>query len=86
MQEENLNIHATIPPLGDGGVVALYAEIIIPSALPKNYTWSVPPHLVEIAKVPALRRFGIGEPHDGGTIKGLAENRAVFAKYGVATF
>ncbi|MGB8191798.1 MAG: primosomal protein N', partial [Chitinophagaceae bacterium] len=25
----------------------MYAEIIIPLALPKNYTWSIPPHLVE---------------------------------------
>ena len=27
--------------------VAGYAEIIIPAALPKNYTWSVPLHLKE---------------------------------------
>ena len=25
----------------------MFAEIIIPLALPKNYTWSVPPHLQE---------------------------------------
>jgi primosomal protein N' (replication factor Y) len=31
------------PPLGDGG--RLYADIIIPLALPKNYTWLVPDSL-----------------------------------------
>ena len=25
----------------------MYAEIIIPLALPKNYTWSIPPHLID---------------------------------------
>lgn len=32
----------------------MYAEIIIPSALPKNYTWSVPAHLQEQVK-PGIR-------------------------------
>ncbi|RFM27740.1 replication restart helicase PriA [Deminuibacter soli] len=27
------------------GQAALYAEVIVPLALPKNYTWSIPPHL-----------------------------------------
>ena len=31
----------THPPLGDRG----YAEVIIPLALPKNYTWSIPERL-----------------------------------------
>ncbi|MFM1972410.1 MAG: primosomal protein, partial [Bacteroidota bacterium] len=25
----------------------MYAEIIIPLALPKNYTWAIPPELAE---------------------------------------
>ena len=29
----------------------MYAEIIIPLALPKNYTWSVPAHLLDAVKV-----------------------------------
>ena len=33
---------------------AAYAEIIIPLALPKNYTWSIPPEFQNIAK-PGLR-------------------------------
>ena len=28
----------------------MFAEIIIPLALPKNYTWSVPAHLQETVK------------------------------------
>src|SRR5690242_21957956 len=29
----------------------MFAEIIIPLALPKNYTWSVPAHLLDAMKV-----------------------------------
>lgn len=32
----------------------MYAEVIIPLALPKNYTWSIPPHMAEAAK-PGVR-------------------------------
>ncbi|MEI8075772.1 MAG: primosomal protein N' [Bacteroidota bacterium] len=32
----------------------LFAEIIIPLALPKNYTWSIPEHLIELVK-PGIR-------------------------------
>ena len=32
----------------------LFAEIIIPLALPKNYTWSIPNHLLELVK-PGIR-------------------------------
>jgi primosomal protein N' (replication factor Y) len=32
----------------------LFAEIIIPLALPKNYTWSIPHHLLELVK-PGIR-------------------------------
>ena len=38
-------------PLGTGG---LFAEIIIPLALPKNYTWAVPSHLQD-AVMPGCR-------------------------------
>ena len=41
MTETNSNNDTTNAPLGAGG----FAEIIIPLALPKNYTWSVPDHL-----------------------------------------
>jgi primosomal protein N' (replication factor Y) (superfamily II helicase) len=35
------------PPLGVGG---LYAEIIIPLALPKNYTWLIPDQILDAVK------------------------------------
>lgn len=50
MHKENSNISTSNTPLGVGG----YAEIIIPSALPKNYTWSVPAHLQEMV-IPGCR-------------------------------
>jgi primosomal protein N' (replication factor Y) len=43
MKEANSNNDNIHSPLGVGG----FAEIIIPLALPKNYTWSVPVHLRE---------------------------------------
>ena len=49
MQKEIL--HSSVmdtPPVGGAG--GFYAEVIIPSALPKNYTWSVPPHLLDTIK------------------------------------
>ena len=46
MSKSISNIEVSDFPLGAGG----YAEIIIPAALPKNYTWSVPAHLLESVK------------------------------------
>lgn len=43
MSKSIYDIDETNSPLGVGG----YAEIIIPLALPKNYTWSVPDHMKE---------------------------------------
>ncbi|HXL55007.1 MAG TPA: primosomal protein N', partial [Chitinophagaceae bacterium] len=40
-QTEN-STQSLFPPLGDAGV---FAEIIIPLALPQNYTWCIPEHL-----------------------------------------
>src|SRR5947207_6330753 len=34
-------------PLGDGG---MYAEIIIPLALPKNYTWQIPEEMLDTVR------------------------------------
>jgi hypothetical protein len=46
---------ASNSPLGAGGVVGgvtgvLYGEVIIPLALPQNYTWSIPPEFQFAAK------------------------------------
>lgn len=45
-------------PLRAGG---LYAEIIIPLALPKNYTWFVPDHLMESVKVGCRVEVNLGK-------------------------
>jgi primosomal protein N' (replication factor Y) len=42
------NIVRTPPPAG--GVGGLYAEIIIPLALPKNYTWLIPDQMLDAVK------------------------------------
>jgi primosomal protein N' (replication factor Y) len=39
----------------------LYAEIIIPLALPKNYTWFVPDHLTETVKVGCRVEVNLGK-------------------------
>jgi primosomal protein N' (replication factor Y) len=39
----------------------LFAEIIIPLALPKTFTWSVPPHLVETVKVGCRVEVNLGK-------------------------
>ncbi|HJS54254.1 MAG TPA: hypothetical protein VJ765_06910, partial [Chitinophagaceae bacterium] len=43
MKEDTTDMNFSYPPLGGGG----FAEIIIPLALPKNYTWSVPDQIKE---------------------------------------
>ena len=68
-------------PLGDGGMSGgfLYAKVIIPSALPKNYTWSVPAHLVETAKVGCRVEVNLGKSKKyAGIIKCLHEEKPEF--------
>ena len=68
MQSENSNIEVFDSPLGVRG----YAEIIIPSALPKNYTWSVPAHLLETAKMGCRVEVNLGKNKKyAGVIKRL---------------
>lgn len=57
----------------------MYAEIIIPSALPKNYTWSVPAHLLDIAKVGCRVEVNLGKSKKyAGIIKSLHEDKPEF--------
>src|SRR5438046_1582205 len=46
MEEILQNKRSDSFPLGEGGVGA-YAEIIIPLALPKNYTWLIPENMLD---------------------------------------
>jgi len=57
----------------------LFAEIIIPAALPKNYTWSVPEHLLELVKVGCRVEVNLGKSKKyAGVIKRLHQERPEF--------
>lgn len=57
----------------------MYAEVIIPAALPKNYTWSVPAHLLETAKVGCRVEVNLGKSKKyAGIIKRLHDEKPEF--------
>lgn len=57
-------------------IVAVFAEIIIPSALPKNYTWSVPAHLQEAVKPGCRVEVNLGKAKKyAGIVKRLHEDK-----------
>ena len=41
-------------PSADGDITGCFAEVVIPLALPKNYTWSIPTEFQQAAK-PGIR-------------------------------
>jgi primosomal protein N' (replication factor Y) len=75
MQETNTNIANTHSPLGAGG----FAEIIIPLALPKNYTWSVPDHLKDQLHVGCRVEVNLGKNKKyAGIVKRLHSEKPEF--------
>ena len=79
MQSTNSNINVFDTPLGDGGAVPVYAEIIIPAALPKNYTWSVPIHLLESVKPGCRVEVNLGKSKKyAGIVKRLLTDKPEF--------
>jgi primosomal protein N' (replication factor Y) (superfamily II helicase) len=57
----------------------MYAEIIIPLALPKNYTWSVPDHLKEQMHAGCRVEVNLGKNKKyAGVIKNLHDNKPDF--------
>ena len=57
----------------------MYAEVIIPAALPKNYTWSVPGHLLETAKIGCRVEVNLGKSKKyAGIIKRLHAEKPEF--------
>ena len=53
----------------------MFAEIIIPLALPKNYTWSVPAHLIEQVKEGIRVEVVLGKNKKyAGVVKKLTES------------
>ena len=58
---------------------SLYAEIIIPSALPKNYTWSIPSHLLEEVKPGCRVEVNLGKTKKyAGIVKRLLNDKPAF--------
>jgi primosomal protein N' (replication factor Y) (superfamily II helicase) len=60
-------------PSGGGGLV--YAEIIIPLALPKNYTWSIPERLQEQVRVGVRVEVELRKKRYAGVIKTIHNNK-----------
>ena len=57
----------------------MFAEIIIPSALPKNYTWSVPSHLLEQLKPGCRVEVNLGKTKKyAGIVKRLLKEKPEF--------
>jgi len=57
----------------------MFAEIIIPLALPKNYTWSVPAHLQEAVKVGCRVEVNLGKNKKyAGIVKRLHNEKPEF--------
>jgi primosomal protein N' (replication factor Y) len=75
MSQNILNRDFLSTSLGDGG----FAEIIIPLALPKNYTWSVPAHLKEQVNVGCRVEVNLGKNKKyAGIIKRLHNDKPEF--------
>ncbi len=75
MSKSVSNIEVSGSPLGAGG----YAEIIIPAALPKNYTWSVPAHLLESVKPGCRVEVNLGKSKKyAGIVKKLLTHKPEF--------
>ena len=75
MPKSIYNIDETNSPLGARG----YAEIIIPLALPKNYTWSVPDHLKDQLDVGCRVEVNLGKNKKyAGIVKRIHEEKPEF--------
>ncbi len=79
MNQSNYKNRSAGAPFGDGGEMGSYAEIIIPLALPKNYTWLVPAHLQETAKPGCRVEVNLGKNKKyAGVIKRLHSEKPEF--------
>lgn len=76
MSKSIFNINETDSPLGAGGS---FAEIIIPLALPKNYTWLVPTHMKEQVQVGCRVEVNLGKNKKyAGIVKRLHDDKPDF--------
>ena len=75
MSKSNFNNENSSSCLGAGG----FAEIIIPAALPKNYTWSIPSHLIEEVKPGCRVEVNLGKTKKyAGIVKRLLKEKPEF--------
>jgi len=57
----------------------MFAEIIIPAALPKNYTWAIPSHLVEMVQPGCRVEVNLGKKRKyAGIVKKILDQRPEF--------
>jgi primosomal protein N' (replication factor Y) len=78
MNEFDIDIGITNSPLGTGGA-GVYAEIIIPLALPKNYTWSVPDNLKDQVQTGCRVEVNLGKnKRYAGIIKNIHTEKPEF--------
>lgn len=64
---------AALIPTGEKG---WYAEVIIPAALPKNYTWSIPAHLQEQVKMGCRVEVNLGKTKKyAGVVKSIHKEK-----------
>jgi len=63
-------------PLGDGG---FFAEIVIPLALPKNYTWLIPAHMLKAVKPGCRVEVNLGKNKKyAGIVKRVHDEKPEF--------
>ncbi|HWR33966.1 MAG TPA: DEAD/DEAH box helicase, partial [Chitinophagaceae bacterium] len=77
--EKSISEIQLISPPPVGVAEGYYAEIIIPAALPKNYTWSVPSHLVDAIKPGCRVEVNLGKSKKyAGIVKKLLTEKPEF--------
>lgn len=69
----NTKSSEVFPTSGDGGF--LYADVIIPLAVPRTYTWSVPERLKEQVRVGVRVEVELRKKRYAGVIKNLHTNK-----------
>lgn len=77
--KQNVNSLSGLPVPVQTGAGGFFAEIIIPFALPKNYTWSVPDHLKELVREGCRVEVNLGKNKKyAGIVKRLHSEKPDF--------
>lgn len=78
MEQKDFGIDTTVNSLNDTSA-KLFADIIIPLALPKTFTWSVPPQFAETVKPGCRVEVNLGKNKKyAGIVKELHHNKPAF--------